>query len=318
MTRVLCVGECMLELRHLDAVTIRLGYAGDTYNTAVYLRRVADELGMDVDVGYLTGLGDDEYSEGMRVAWATEGVLDRSLIVEGRLPGLYTIRVDDRGERRFAYWRSESAARRLFGGTEWVEYVDGDVIHLSGITLQLTSPKAREALLHRLHELRVKGARISLDTNYRPSGWTSREEAAHVMDQISHVASIALATWEDEAAMHDCRTPMECAERLAAQGVREVVVKSGANGAHLLVDGRLQHIPAAPVEKVVDTTAAGDSFAGAYLAARIKGQSPVDAARTAVQVAAVVVGHSGAILPADVGLARAVSRATNRPRPSSQ
>jgi 2-dehydro-3-deoxygluconokinase len=318
VTRVLCVGECMLELRHLDAVTMRLGHAGDTYNTAVYLHRVADELGMDLDVGYLTGLGDDEYSEGMRAAWAAQGVLDRSQTVEGCLPGLYTIRVDDRGERRFAYWRSASAARRLFGGTEWVDDVDGDIIHLSGITLQLTSPKAREALLHRLHELRRNGARISLDTNYRPSGWTSPDEAAHAMDQISQVASIALATWEDEAAMHHCRTPMDCADRLAAQGVHEVVVKSGANGAHLLVDGRLQHIPAAPAEQVLDTTAAGDSFAGAYLAARIDGQSPLDAARVAVEVAAVVVGHTGAILPADVSLATAVSRAINRPRPSSQ
>jgi 2-dehydro-3-deoxygluconokinase len=318
VTRVLCVGECMLELRHLDAVTMRLGYAGDTYNTAVYLRRVADELGMDVDVGYLTGLGDDEHSEGMRAAWAAEGVLDRSQMVEGHLPGLYTIRVDDHGERRFAYWRSESAARTLFGGTEWVEYVDGDVIHLSGITLQLTTPKAREALLHRLHELRVHGAQISLDTNYRPSGWTSPDEAARVMDQFSHVATIALATWEDEAAMHHCPTPMDCADRLAAQGVREVVVKSGANGAHLLADGRLRHIPASPAEQVVDTTAAGDSFAGAYLAARIDGQSPVDAARIAVEVAAIVVGHPGAMVPAHVSLATAVSRAINRPRPGPQ
>jgi 2-dehydro-3-deoxygluconokinase len=316
VTRVLCVGECMVELRRLDAVTMRLGYAGDTYNTAVYLRRVADELGMDVEVGYLTGLGDDEYSEGMRAAWASQGVLDRSLTVEGCLPGLYTIRVDDRGERRFAYWRSASAARRLFGGTAWVDYLDGDVIHLSGVTLQLTSPEAHEVLLHRLRELRGHGARISLDTNYRPSGWTSPEEAARVMDQISQVASIALATWEDEAAMHHCRAPMDCAVRLAAQGVPEVVVKSGANGAHLLVDGHLQHIPAAPAEQVVDTTAAGDSFAGAYLAARINGRSPLDAARIAVEVAAVVVGHSGAILPADVSLEIAVSRAIGRPRPS--
>jgi 2-dehydro-3-deoxygluconokinase len=318
VTRVLCVGECMLELRHLDAVTMRLGYAGDTYNTAVYLRRVAAELGMDVDVDYLTGLGDDEYSKGMRAAWAAEGVLDRSQMVEGCLPGLYTIRVDHRGERRFAYWRSASAARRLFGGTQWVDDVDGDVVHLSGVTLQLTSPKARQALLDRLRELRVHGARISLDTNYRPSGWTSPEEAARAMDQFSQVAGIALATWEDEAAMHRCRTPMECADRLAAQGVAEVVVKSGANGAHLLVEGRLQHIPAAPAEQVVDTSAAGDSFAGAYLAARIDGRSPVDAARIAVEVAAVVVGHAGAIIPADVDLASAVSRAIDRPRPSSQ
>ena len=153
MSRALCVGECMIEVRYLNAVTAGIGYAGDTYNTAVYLRRTADVLGTDVEVGYLTGLGDDEDSAAMRTAWAAEGVVDRSVRLDGLLPGLYTVRVDDRGERRFSYWRSSSAARHLFATTEWVEHLDGDVIHLSGITLQLASPAARAALRHRLADV---------------------------------------------------------------------------------------------------------------------------------------------------------------------
>ena len=162
----------MIEVRYLNAVTAGIGYAGDTYNTAVYLRRTADVLGTDVEVGYLTGLGDDEDSAAMRTAWAAEGIVDRSVVLDGLLPGLYTVRVDDRGERRFSYWRSSSAARHLFTATEWVEHLEGDVIHLSGITLQLASPAAREALRHRLAELRAAGTLISLDTNYRASGWS--------------------------------------------------------------------------------------------------------------------------------------------------
>ena len=76
--RALCVGECMVELRAIDDSTMRVGYAGDTYNTAVYLRRAADHLNVDSDVGYLTGLGSDEFSTEMRAAWAREGVADRS------------------------------------------------------------------------------------------------------------------------------------------------------------------------------------------------------------------------------------------------
>ena len=103
-----------------------------------------------MESGYLTGLGDDEDSAAMRIAWAAEGVVDRSVRLDGRLPGLYTVRVDHRGERRFSYWRSDSAARHLFATTAWVEHLDADVIHLSGITLQLTSPAARDTLGHRL------------------------------------------------------------------------------------------------------------------------------------------------------------------------
>lgn len=83
MIRALCVGECMIELSRVDDSTMRIGYAGDTYNTAVYLRRTADALGVELDVGYLTGLGSDEFSADMRAAWAGESVGDRSVPVAG-------------------------------------------------------------------------------------------------------------------------------------------------------------------------------------------------------------------------------------------
>ena len=303
MIRALCVGECMIELRHVDASMLRVGYAGDTYNTAVDLKRVADVLGVDLESGYLTGLGSDEFSDDMRAAWARDGVVDRSAPQPGYLPGLYTVRVDDQGERRFSYWRSASAARRLFSGGEWIARLDvADVIHLSGITLQLATPAARGKLVDRLAELRSNGALISFDTNYRPSGWEGPYEAAQVMDEVSRVATVVLATHEDEVAMHHCRSVAESAERLAKLGVSEVVVKSGADGAYLLVDGVAEHVPAHPVERVVDTTAAGDSFAGGYLAARVAGQMPPEAARIAVEVAATVVSHPGAIIPSTVPL----------------
>jgi len=303
MIRALCVGECMIELRGIDDSTMRVGYAGDTYNTAVYLRRTAAELGVDVGVGYLTGLGSDEFSADMRAAWTRDGVADRSITLADYLPALYTVRVDAQGERRFSYWRSASAAGHLFAGTEWVAHLGGvDVIHLSGVTLQLASPAAREQLVERLAALRSEGALISLDTNYRASGWEGPSEAARVMDQVSKVATVVLATFEDEVAMHHCQSVPESATRLAELGVPEVVVKSGAEGAYLLVGGEAVHIPASRVERVVDTTAAGDAFAGGYLSARVGGQPPAEAARVAADVAGIVVSHPGAIIPSSVPL----------------
>ncbi|MFE0508432.1 sugar kinase [Streptomyces sp. NPDC058964] len=302
MTRVLCVGECMLELTHLDSTTARLGVAGDTYNTAVYLRRVAHLLHAETEVGYLTGLGTDEYSAGIRTRWMAEGVTDRSLPVQDRMPGLYTVRVDENGERRFAYWRSDSAARTLFAGTDWAEHITGDLIHLSGITVQIASPSARRALSARLRKLRREGALVSFDTNYRPAGWDSPRTAADVMDRFAALADIVFASWDDETALHDSPTPDAAAHRLAALGPREVIVKTGADGAHLLTGSQLHHTPAAVPARVLDTTAAGDAFAGAYLAARITGTAPAEALTTAHQVAAVVVAHPGAITPEHVPL----------------
>ncbi len=47
----------------------------------------------------------------------------------------------------------------------------------------------------------------------------------------------------------------------------------------------------------VDTTAAGDSFAAGYLAARLRGEAPAAAARAGHRLAAVVITHPGAIIP---------------------
>ena len=304
MIRVLCVGECMIEMRYLDASTARVSYAGDTYNTAVYLRRTADALGLDLEVGYLTGLGSDEDSAAMRAAWADEGVVDRSVLLDNLVPGLYTVRTDERGERRFSYWRNSSAARALFRRSDWVDRVQADLVHVSGVTLQLATSTGRAALRERLAAVRTGGALVSLDTNYRPSGWSSTTEAARAMDAIADVADIVFATFDDEAAMHQCRSAEEAAMRLARLGVPEIVVKSGPDGVLVVSEGQTAHVPATPVDQPVDTTAAGDAFAGGYLAARLREDSPVSAARIAADVAAAVVSHPGAIVPATVPLLR--------------
>ncbi len=111
MTRVICIGECMVELRAAGADAFARAYAGDAYNTAVYLKRSLP----DAQVQFLTGTGDDAISRAMREAWHTEGIDDAlAFIVNGGSPGLYLIENDAAGERRFHYWRSHSPARRWF------------------------------------------------------------------------------------------------------------------------------------------------------------------------------------------------------------
>ena len=316
MKRVLCVGECMVELSHIDSRTLQLGFAGDTYNTAVYLRRVARELGLDVEVGYLTGLGTDEYSAQMREDWRTESIVDRSILVDDGLPGVYAIRTDARGERHFSYWREQSAARRVFRGTDWCAALEGDIVHLSGITLQLTSGAARAALIARLGELRAAGARVSFDTNYRPRGWPSPSDAMDVIDDMCAVADVVLASRDDEMLLRGHGTPEELIALLADLGADEVVLRDGPRGSYVLHGERTIHVSAQPVERIVDTTAAGDAFAGAYLAARLAGDDPEAAAALGNRVAAMTIQHPGALTPRDLRLMDAhplAAGATSRP-----
>jgi 2-dehydro-3-deoxygluconokinase len=294
---VACVGECMLELRHTDDHTLRLAFAGDTYNTAVYLRRVADRLGLAVDVGYLTGLGTDEYSNAMRAAWHEEGISDHAVVVADRVPGVYSIRTDADGERRFTYWRGESAARAALAEPGFWNALTGDLVHLSGITLQLVPPRAQAALIDALHRVRADGGRVSFDTNYRPAGWPSPADAARAFAAVCAETDIVLASQADEQLLHGRETPETTIRRLLAVGPCEVILRAGCDGAYVAIGDTIQHAPAERVDEVVDTTAAGDAASGAYLAARLAGHGLLGACRLANAVGAAVIQHPGALIP---------------------
>lgn len=93
MSRIACIGECMIELREEADGRLSRGYGGDTLNTAVYLAR----LGGRVD--YVTALGDDPWSDEMIAGWQSEGIRTNLVLrLPECLPGLYVIQTDASGE----------------------------------------------------------------------------------------------------------------------------------------------------------------------------------------------------------------------------
>ena len=300
-TRIASIGECMIELRHLSDTALELAYGGDSFNTAAYLARLGGGM---LAVDYVTALGDDPYSAAMRASFAREGVgTGRIATLPGRLPGLYAIRVDDKGERSFHYWRRESAARAMLDGAAGealrAALPDYDWIYVSGITLSILDTAARDRLFAILAETRRRGGKVAFDTNFRPRGWPDRDVARAVMSRALALCDLALPTFPDEQALFGDAGPTDTIARMAALGVPEIVVKDGPAPIHLRVAGQDQQIQCPKVERVVDTTAAGDAFNAAYLAARIRGADPAAAARSGARLAGAVIGHRGAVIPAE-------------------
>jgi 2-dehydro-3-deoxygluconokinase len=296
--RIACIGECMIELSRLDlaAGVARIGFAGDTANTAIYLARLG------AAVSYLTNTGTDALSDAMLGNLACEGI-DCSLVGRhpDRLPGLYAIETDAAGERTFRYWRSESAARTLFSGIgPGIAALEGfGTIYLSGITLAILPQGVRSRLIAALGALRARGAVTVFDSNYRPRLWRDAAEARDCFDAVWPVTALALPSRDDEEKLRPGATADSTAQRLLALGVAEVVVKDGAEGPFLATASGGSRLALPRAEHVVDTSGAGDSFNAGYIAARLAGAPPPEAAAAGHRLAMAVIGRHGAVIPRD-------------------
>ena len=298
--RVACIGECMVELSSLDLATGSAGVAvaGDTLNTAIYLARETPRE--RVTVSYVTLLGADTLSDQMVRAISAEGI-DCSLIGRqpDRQPGLYLVERDEEGERSFQYWRSESAARRLFSdGAPSLEALTGfDLVYLSGITLAILPSERRAALIETCAALRQSGCVIAFDSNYRPRLWENSAAARKATDAMWRVTDVGFPSLEDLQALHGATTAERSKTQLAEMAVSEIVLRDGNRGTTTRRAGKPdRHHRPTPVA-VVDSTAAGDAYNAAYLASRLKSGTESEAMRAAQLLAERVLSYPGAILP---------------------
>lgn len=293
----------MLEVQANGFGPAALSYGGDTFNTAIYLRRCSQPQA--IEVAYATGLGVDPLSEKLMSEWQGQG-LELSCVrqIEGKLPGMYLIETDEQGERYFHFWRENSAARNYFEAllTPLEQKAkDIDCLYFSGISLAILDPNARQRLFAMVRQMRKAGQQVVFDNNYRPRLWPSNAVARSVFQQALSVASTALITVDDHQAVFGLGSLDEATQHAQLLPVDEVVIKRGA--LPTLVKSRDMNewasVPTQQVSKVVDTTAAGDSFAAGYLSRRLTGQTPQQAADFGNRVAARVVQHRGAIIPMD-------------------
>ncbi|RED14421.1 sugar kinase [Pontivivens insulae] len=302
MTRVLCVGEAMVELAPVEGGLYRRGFAGDTFNTAWHMAHL---LGPYAPVGMLTQVGRDALSDQFVAEMAQDGLDVRAVSRSGdRTMGLYMIALDG-VERSFHYWRGQSAAKALADDPARLaaDLNGADLIHLSGITVAILSVEARERMLAALRTAQARGARLSFDPNVRPALWSGPEATRAALLPFLAAADILLPSFDDEAALWSDANPATTVRRLAGRDGGEIVVKDGASAVHL-DDGTACHVlETPPVAGIRDTTGAGDAFNAGYLAARVAGRPCVEAVRIGQRVAAIVLTTAGALAARDsIGL----------------
>jgi len=289
MTRVISMGECMVELSSRPDGAYARAFAGDAYNTAVHLKRAAP----DIDVQFASVTGEDGLSADMREAWRREGIDDSlSPSVAGRLPGLYMIETDAHGERRFSYWRGQSAARLWLSELDEGRVAGADLVFMSGVSLAILPLQERARALAFID--RVAPRAFAFDPNLRPALWESESAMGEIVEAAMARATILLPSLDDLKRLWGEAAPEALADRCVALGAGEVALTLGPEGCLVATRGAAERVEA-PKAVAVDTSGAGDAFNGAYLAARLKGASAVEAARAGLALAARVVSLPGAL-----------------------
>lgn len=165
MKKIALIGECMIELNGELFGNMRQTYGGDSLNTATYLVRISQSE--QLDVHYVSVLGEDKLSRRMREHWQQDGIKTEWVLTDAeRQPGLYLIQLDSDGERTFLYWRNQSAARYLLQHADYPKVFEQlksmDMVYFSGISFAILPENDRTLFIEQLRELRQSGVKLLL------------------------------------------------------------------------------------------------------------------------------------------------------------
>lgn len=324
-------GEVMQEFRHSAAADAAkpapLQFAGDTFNTAYYLKQLflqsrqpaaalspaAAQL-KKPGVHYFTGIGQDALSNALQAACLQYGLQLQGQPVAGKTLGSYWINTDAQGERSFSYQRSDSAVRGYFAQTAPTALEQAlathqlDMLYVSGISLAVLPEAGRQRLYHAITDFVGRGGTLVYDNNFRPLLWDAAT-AARWQAKLLPLARLALLTDADERLIW--QQPTASAADLLQQARQQLpttavcLLKCGAAPALLAANQWQTAVPAQPVAKVLDTSGAGDAFAAAFIWAwLVQGGTErplaaaelIAAAQAGHQLAAAVVQQAGAIV----------------------
>ena len=300
MKNIYFIGECMVELRAMSAATLHQSFAGDVYNSAVYLKRCFPQVTTSV----VTALGQDNLSKKMLERFESEQINTQLVFAhDTKVPGMYYIETDEHGERSFIYWRNDSAAKKVvdFLDADALEQLSqGDMFFFSGISLAIIEESAREHFWKVVKQLKDAGVKIVFDPNYRARLWNSVEETKEQYHLAFTFADITLPGVEDLTTLYDVHSVEAVVDYLKPYQIEEIVVKNGPESVVTKEGDTLQSHTIIPVTNVVDTTSAGDAFNGVYLGARLSDKPISSAVQLAAKAAGAVIQQPGAIAPKDI------------------
>jgi sugar/nucleoside kinase (ribokinase family) len=225
---------------------------------------------LGLDTGFIGCVGADAFGRAIKGRLARDGVNLACLRVdEARATGVAFVTYNSDGSRDFLFHLKQSAGAQA-PALDTAYFGRVAYLHITGSTLAL-SPEWRAACLRAARLAKDAGALVAFDPNVRPEllGALSMEQAC---GPILELADVVLPSGSELAVLTGIAEPRSAVESLLARGVRQVIVKGGAQGSTLFSRDITLHVPAVPREER-DPTGAGDAFAAGVAYGLVHGLS---------------------------------------------
>lgn len=254
----------------VDVETFTKRIAGAELNVSIGLARLG------LKVGWVSRVGNDAFGRFTLQQLKKEGVDHRQVTTDCRYPTGFQLKskAENGTDPIVDYFRKGSAASHLSVEDFNPDYFSSARhLHLSGVAAAI-STSSLELSRYAAQQMRAMGKTISFDPNLRPTLWSSQQEMTHQLNQLAFMADLVLPGLKEGQILTGKTSPEEIADFYLDQGIKAVVIKTGADGAWFKsADGNKATIPAVKVEKVIDTVGAGDGFAVGVISALLEGKT---------------------------------------------
>ena len=272
---VITIGEAMAmfvatETGDLSAVEhFMKRVAGAELNVATGLARLG------LNVGWVSRVGDDSFGHFVLDSLKKEGIDAAGVTLDGRFATGFQLKskVENGTDPIVEYFRKGSAASHLSVEDYHADYfASARHLHLSGVAAAL-SASSYALLDNAATAMKSQGKTISFDPNLRPVLWKSEAEMVEKLNRLAFQADWVLPGLKEGMILTGEKTPEGIADFYLNNGVKAVVLKTGADGAWFkTANGEQGAVAAVKVENVVDTVGAGDGFAVGVISALLEGK----------------------------------------------
>lgn len=274
----------VFETGSLPCPGLRLQTGGDAMNEAVVLSKLGRRARL------VSRLGRDSAGD-LILGVCKRHSIDTSFVVRADIDtGVNIVLVSPDGERCFLT-NPEGSLRKLepadvFAAIEAPGFSDVRAVCFASV---FAYPLLMPALAEIFRRIKEKGPILLADMTKRKN----EETLADVAPALRY-ADYVFPNLDEAYLLTGSRDPAAIARQFLACGVKNVVIKLGADGCYVKNADLEAYVPAVPGVRAVDSTGAGDNFAAGFIDALLRGEGLVDRARWGNAVASLCVERTGA------------------------